>query len=57
MLKARVHRRFPRTKRELIAYVKEEWDRIKIQDIQKCCINMKERCKAVQDAEGGHTRY
>lgn len=57
LLKQRVQSRFPCTKEELIQVIQEEWQRISFNDIQKYCINMQERCKAVIKARGGHTLY
>ena len=57
LLKLRVQERFPTTKEELIRYIKEEWERINLRDIQKYCTNMKERCQAVLKAGGGHTPF
>jgi transposase len=57
LLKLRVQKRFPRTKEELIQVIKEEWEKIQPQDIQKYCVNMMDRCLAVQKARGGHTPF
>ena len=57
LLKYRVQARFLASKAELIRVIKEEWDKIEFKDIQKYCTNMKERCKAAYDAEGGPTPY
>lgn len=57
LLKYRVQRRFPKTKEELIQYIKEEWAGIELRDIQKYCTNMRQRCEAVIRAGGGHTPY
>ena len=57
LLKERVQRRFPHTKEELIRYIEEEWAGIKLRDIQKYCVNMRERCQDVVDAKGGPTRF
>ena len=57
LLKYRVQRRFPKTKEELITCIKEEWARIEVKDIQKYCGNMRERCEAVLEAQGGHTPF
>lgn len=57
LLKARVQKHYLDSKESLIWAIQEEWDRINLQDIKKYCINMKERCEAVQRASGGHTPF
>jgi transposase len=57
LLKPRVQKRFPTTKEELITAIKEEWEKIEMREIQKYCVNMGERCQAVIEADGGHTRF
>jgi transposase len=57
LLKYRVQSRFPKSKEELIACIQEEWARIELKDVQKYCTNMRERCQAVQRADGGHTPF
>jgi transposase len=57
LLKFRVQNRFPHTKEDLIRYINEEWEKIELRDIQKYCTNMRERCQAVQKADGGHTTF
>jgi transposase len=57
LLKYRVQKRYPKTKDELIRYIKEEWARIELRDLQKYTSNMEERCQAVIRAHGGHTPF
>lgn len=57
LLKARVQRRYPKTKAELIEYLTDEWNKIDLNDIKKYTDSMHERCEAVLKAEGAHTPY
>ena len=57
LLKARVQRRYPKTKAELKQYITEEWERIELKDIKKYTSSMHERCEAVLKANGGPTPY
>lgn len=52
ILKYRIQKRFPKTRDELIRYIQEEWDKLSVQDIQKYCRNMGERCTAVLEHRG-----
>ena len=57
LLKYRVAKRFPTTDNEVRRYTEEEWAALKLEDFQKYCLNMKERCWAVIQADGGHTKW
>jgi transposase len=37
--------------------VKEAWDRISDEDVLELISSMKERCEAVIEAKGGHTKF
>jgi transposase len=56
LLKWRVERRFPHSAEDVRRYVQEEWDRLTVQDFKKY-MNMRERCWAVIQAGGGHTKW
>ncbi|OCK77387.1 hypothetical protein K432DRAFT_278142, partial [Lepidopterella palustris CBS 459.81] len=49
--KYRVQKRFPKTRDELIRYIQEEWNKLSLQDVQKYCKNIRERCEAVLEAQ------
>ena len=57
LLKQRVTKRFPRTLAELRQCIEEEWAALELSDFARYIGNMKERCQAVVDAEGGHTKW
>ena len=57
MLKYRLQRRFPKTDAEVKQYLKEEWEKITVEDYKKYIKNMRERCWAVIKAGGGHTKW
>jgi hypothetical protein len=42
---------------ELKTAIKEAWDNITVQDIDKHAQSMEKRVQAVLDAKGGHTCY
>jgi hypothetical protein len=50
-------KRFPHTNPEVRHCVEEEWARLQLVDFVKYIGNMRERCQAVIDAEGGHTKW
>jgi transposase len=56
-LKYRVGRRFPRNEIQCRCYLKEEWDRLNVEDFQHYIKSMPERIQAVIDAKGGHTKW
>ena len=47
----------PQTREDLTRALIEEWTRIPRPAIRKLIRNFKSRCRAVIDAQGGHTRY
>jgi hypothetical protein len=57
LLKYRIGKRFPKTIDELRQYLIEEWDRLTIDDYIKYIEEMPNRCKAVIDNNGGHTKW
>jgi transposase len=57
LLKRRVGRHFPTTREEIIAAIQLEWSQLTVSDITRCCQSMRERCQAVIDANGGHTKW
>jgi transposase len=57
LLKHRVAKRFLHTNPEVRRCVEEEWARLQLVDFVKYIGNMRERCQAVIDAEGGHTKW
>lgn len=57
LLKYRGGRRFPKTEEEARLYVQEEWDKITVQDFKHYVSSMRERCLAVIQAGGGHTKW
>lgn len=57
LLKYRVGKRFPKTEAEVRQYIEEEWAKLSLEDFQKYISNMRERCQAVIDANGGHTKW
>jgi transposase len=57
LLKYRVEKRFPHTKEDIKQYLQEEWEKIQVTDYQKYTTSMRERCQAVMDAGGGHTKW
>ena len=57
LLKQRVAKRFPRTLAELRQCIEKEWAALHLSDVARYIGNMNERCQAVIDAKGGHTRW
>jgi transposase len=57
VLKERVYRRSFRTEQGLFRVVKEEWEKIELQEIQKLVLSMPGRLQQVLDRDGGHTDY
>lgn len=57
LLKYRISQRCPGTADEVRQFAEEEWAKIEISDFSKYVGNMKERCQAVIDANGGHTKW
>jgi len=46
LLKYRIEKRFPKTDAEVRQYLREEWDRLTIEDYKKYILSMRERCEA-----------
>lgn len=57
ILKGRIGKHFPKTKEEVKAAIEIEWNRLKKEDVFACVQSMSERCQAVINAEGGHTKW
>jgi transposase len=57
VLKHRIGKRFPKTLDELRQYLIEEWDKLELKDFIHCIKEMPERCQAVIDVKGGHTKW
>lgn len=57
ILKDRVGRHFPTTREDVIAAIQLEWSRLTSSDVSRVCQSMRQRCQAVIDAQGGHTRW
>ena len=57
ILKHRVGRRFPTTLQQARQYIEEEWEKLEVADFSKYTVNMRERCIAVIQANGGHTEW
>ena len=57
LLKHRIGLHFPRTREQVEIAVQLEWSRLTTADITKACQSMRQRCQAVIDARGGHTRW
>jgi hypothetical protein len=57
MLKYRLLRRFLKTDAEVKQYLKEEWEKIRVEDYRKYILSMRERYWAVIKAGGGHTKW
>ena len=57
LLKYWVGKRFPKTDEEVWWYIKEEWERLQVDDFKKYIDQMHERCEAVILANGGHTKW
>jgi hypothetical protein len=57
LLKQRVAQRSPHTLADLKQRVEEEWAKLQFSDFAGYVGNMHERCQAVIDAKGGHTKW
>lgn len=57
LLKWRLAKRFPKTDAEVKQYLKEEWEKIEVDDYKKYITSMRDRCWAVIKAGGGHTKW
>jgi hypothetical protein len=52
ILKDRIGRHCPTTRKEAIQAIQIEWSCLTSADISRCCQSMRERCQAVIDAQG-----
>jgi transposase len=57
LLKYRVGKRFPKTEVEVRQYIEEEWEKLELNDFKKYIDQMRDRCEAVNAANGGHTKW
>jgi hypothetical protein len=57
LLKHNIDKRFSHTNSEVRRCVEEEWARLQSADFLKYIGNMKERCQAVINAQGEHTKW
>lgn len=57
LLKHRISKHFPTTREAVIAAIQSEWSRLTSSDISRACQSMRQRCQAVIDANGGHTKW
>jgi hypothetical protein len=37
--------------------IKKKWEKISVELAERLVLSMKDRCQAVIDAKGGHTKY
>jgi hypothetical protein len=42
---------------ELKEVIKKKWEKISVELAERLVLSMKDRCQAVIDAKGGHTKY
>jgi len=49
--------RIPANKKELNEALQREWEKMPNSEIEKFTHSMHDRCQAIIDARGGHTRY
>ena len=57
LLKHRVGLHFPTTREAVVTAIQAEWAKLSASDIARCCQSMRQRCQAVIDAQGGHTKW
>lgn len=57
ILKRRVGAHYPTTRAAVTTAVEAEWPQLTLEDIRHCIESMPQRCQAVIDAKGGHTRW
>lgn len=57
ILNQRVMKRYPKNEAELKRYLKEEWAKISIEDIQHFVMSLPRRINEVLAAHGWHTKY
>lgn len=58
ILKQRIVKRWPKDVAEVEMAVREEWDKLSLEDIRRYCSGseMRARCRSVIEAQGGHTK-
>ena len=56
MLKWRLAKRFLKTDVEVRQYIREEWEKLIVEDYKQYIRSMRDRCIAVIKARGGHTK-
>jgi hypothetical protein len=52
-----VGKRFLKTDKEVRQYIKEEWEKLQLDDFKKYIDQMYDRCEAVILANGGHMKW
>jgi transposase len=57
ILKHRIGKRFLTTQEQARQYIEEEWAKLEVSDFSKYTLDMRERCIAVIQAAGGHTKW
>lgn len=57
LLKYRIGRHFPTTREEVEAAIQMEWTKLTASDVRRACQSMRQRCQAVIDVKGGHTKW
>lgn len=57
LLKCRLTKRFLKTDAEVKQYLKEEWEKIEVDDYKKYITSMRDRCWTVIKAGGGSTKW
>lgn len=57
LLKWRIGKHFPTTREAVIIAIQLEWSRLTAADCSRACQSMRQRCQAVINAKGGHTRW
>ncbi|KXL49305.1 MAG: hypothetical protein FE78DRAFT_140282, partial [Acidomyces sp. 'richmondensis'] len=57
LLKHRIGLHFPRDREAVIRAARLEWSRLTVSDTSRACQSMRQRCQAVIDTQGGHTRW
>ncbi|OCK83483.1 hypothetical protein K432DRAFT_291026 [Lepidopterella palustris CBS 459.81] len=57
LLKHQIGKRFPKSVKEVRRYTQEKWAKLKLLDFSKRVLNIRERCLAVIEANGGYTKW
>ena len=57
LMKYRVGKYFPKTTEEVRQRAQEEWESMEVEDFVKYIASMPDRCAAVIEAKGGHTKW